>query len=172
MTLARLDLSRAGSAFTQRLRREQVALAELVARSCDRFRSLHDTHVLVPDIPAELPTISADPVLLRRAIDNVLDNARKYSPDGSPIQLSARPGSTATTITVVDHGIGIEAADLDKVFTPFFRSDRSRSRATGGTGLGLALARRVIEAHGGRIQLDSTVGKGTTVTIEVPTPSA
>jgi two-component system OmpR family sensor kinase len=170
MTLARLDLSRAGAnAFAHRQPRESVALGELLVRSRDRFRSLHDTHTLDADIPSGLPSIAADPVLLRRAVDNVLDNARKYSPEGTTIRLAARSANGTTTVTITDHGIGIDAADLEKVFTPFFRTDRSRSRATGGTGLGLALARRVVETHGGRISIDSAIGKGTTVTIELRT---
>jgi signal transduction histidine kinase len=167
MTLARLDLSR-GQSFVPRPRSEPVALNDLLQRSCQRFRSLHDTHTLVAQVPPGLPTIdNADPVLLRRAVDNVLDNARKYSPSGSTIELTARADGDKATVAIVDHGIGIDAADLDKVFTPFFRSDRSRARETGGVGLGLALARRVVETHGGRIGLASQVGQGTTVTIEL-----
>jgi two-component system, OmpR family, sensor kinase len=169
MTLARLDLTRAaGSNLAHRVRREPVALSELVMRSCDRFRALHDTHPLQIELPPDLPTLDADPVLLRRAFDNVLDNARKYSPKGSPIEVRATRQDGATRIAIVDHGIGIEAADLDKVFTPFFRTDRSRTRETGGVGLGLALSRRVVEAHGGSIALASQVGAGTTVTLALP----
>jgi signal transduction histidine kinase len=172
MTLARLDLFRAGSpALHHRLRKEPVALSDLVARSCARFRSLHDTHVLAPSIPADLATIAADPVLLRRAFDNVLDNARKYSSPGTTIELVASADLDSTTIIVRDQGIGIDASDLDKIFTPFFRTDRSRSRASGGVGLGLALTRRVIEAHGGTIGIASALGQGTTVTITLPNPS-
>ena len=164
MTLARLDLFRAGagvnSALRHRLRRDRVALGELLARSCDRFRSLHDTHTVVRDIPAQLAVIEADPVLLRRAFDNVLDNARKYSQVGKPIRLSARRAADTTSVTIEDFGIGIASADLDKIFTPFFRADRSRSRATGGVGLGLALTRRVVEAHGGTIEVVSVRGHG------------
>jgi two-component system OmpR family sensor kinase len=173
MTLARLDLTRAGAeAMGHRVRRERVQLSELIARSCDRFRALHDTHPLVAEVPPGLPAVEADPVLLRRAIDNVLDNARKYSPPGSSIVLSVDARPEATKVAILDHGIGIDPADLDKVFTPFFRTDRSRARETGGVGLGLALARRVVEAHGGRIGLSSSVGVGTTVTIELRTPPA
>ncbi len=176
MTLARLDLFRAGAgvngALRHRLRRDQVALGELLARSCDRFRSLHDTHSVVRDIPAGLAVIEADPVLLRRAFDNVLDNARKYSQAGKPIRLSARRGADTTAVTIEDFGIGIASADLDRIFTPFFRADRSRSRATGGVGLGLALTRRVVEAHGGTIEVVSVLGEGTAVTIVLPTPPA
>jgi signal transduction histidine kinase len=171
MTLARLDLTRAGAeGLGHRVRRERVQLSELIARSCDRFRALHDTHPLVADVPPGLPALDADPVLLRRALDNVLDNARKYSPPGSSIVLSVDARPDATTVAILDHGIGIDPADLEKVFTPFFRTDRSRARETGGVGLGLALARRVVEAHGGRIGLASSVGVGTTVTIELRPP--
>ncbi len=172
MTLARLDLTRAGAAgYEPRLRREEVGLSELLGRACVRFRSLHDTHVLVAEVPGGLPTISADPVLLRRVFDNVLDNARKYSPEGTEICLHAERSADGTVITIADHGMGIEPADLEQVFTPFFRSDRSRSRATGGVGLGLALARRVLEAHAAQIGVASVIGKGTTVTISVPAQS-
>ncbi len=173
MTLARLDLTRAaGEGLRHRVRRERVQLSDLIGRSCDRFRALHDTHALVAQIPAGLPALEADPVLLRRAIDNILDNARKYSPEGSKIELSVDAQPESTTVAIADHGIGIEPGDLDKVFTPFFRTDRSRARETGGVGLGLALARRVVEAHGGKIGLHSVVGSGTVVTIELRTPPA
>ncbi len=175
MTLARLDLFRAGAgvngALRHRLHRDRVALGELLTRSCDRFRSLHDSHSVVRDIPAGLAIIEADPVLLRRAFDNVLDNARKYSQAGKPIRLSARRGPETTAVTIEDFGIGIASDDLDKIFTPFFRADRSRSRATGGVGLGLALTRRVVEAHGGHIEVVSVLGEGTAVTIVLPTPA-
>jgi signal transduction histidine kinase len=69
---------------------------------------------------------------------------------------------------VRDRGIGIDAADVPRLFTPFFRTDRSRARGSGGTGLGLALAKRIAEAHGGRIEVESRAGEGTTVRIAIP----
>jgi signal transduction histidine kinase len=72
------------------------------------------------------------------------------------------------SITVADSGIGVDAVDLDNVFTPFFRTDKSRSRSTGGVGLGLALAKRVVEAHGGSIEIMSKSGEGTTVKLSLP----
>ncbi len=139
-------------------------------KAAARFRSQHKTHELCTQVEASLPTLQADSVLLRRVIENLLDNARKYSEPGSPIRMTATQETGEVLITVTDLGIGLEEADLKQVFTPFFRSDRSRSRATGGVGLGLVLARRVIEAHGGTIELISTPGRGTTVRLTLPFP--
>jgi signal transduction histidine kinase len=72
-------------------------------------------------------------------------------------------------VEVEDRGIGMDEADQQRLFTPFFRSDRSRSRGTGGVGLGLALSRRIVEAHGGTVIVESSPGKGTTVSFTVPT---
>ena len=76
------------------------------------------------------------------------------------------------SVEVGDHGMGLDEADLARLFTPFFRSDRSRARGTGGVGLGLALAKRVVEAHGGRIAAESASGKGTRVRFSVPAAAA
>jgi signal transduction histidine kinase len=102
-------------------------------------------------------------------LDNLLENAHKYSPDtATPIELRALPGDTGVVFEVTDHGLGIATEDLPRVFEPFFRADRSRSRGTGGVGLGLTLAKRIVEAHGGTIDVNSTVGRGTTVRVVVP----
>lgn len=169
MTLTRLNLSHSHSlTFGPPLRLERTSVEELLDKAASRFRSRHRTHELVVDISTGLPSISADTVLLRRSIENLIENARKYSDPGSTIQVGACASQAGVVIAVRDHGIGMDAVDLKQVFTPFFRSDRSRSRATGGTGLGLALTRRIVEAHGGTIQIQSASGQGTTVTLELP----
>jgi signal transduction histidine kinase len=112
--------------------------------------------------------IEADPVLLRRAIDNLLENASKYSDDSQPIALRARSTGSEVVVEVQDRGIGIDPADLGKLFTPFFRTDRSRARGTGGIGLGLALAKRIVEAHRGSIGVHSSPGEGSTFRFSVP----
>jgi signal transduction histidine kinase len=117
------------------------------------------------DRPASL---TADRALLRRAIDNLLDNAQKYSDPDAPVRLCARVESGAAVIEVEDRGAGIPEEDLPNLFRPFFRGDRSRTRATGGVGLGLVLARRIVEAHGGRLEIESRVGEGTTARIALP----
>jgi signal transduction histidine kinase len=122
----------------------------------------------VVELAPDLPAIEGDAVLLRRALDNLLDNARKYSPPDAEIRvIAARRGGDAV-IEVIDRGEGIAPSDLDRLFTPFFRADRSRARATGGVGLGLALARRIVEAHGGTLLARSAPGAGTTMSIALP----
>ncbi len=143
----------------------------LVERAAARWKGLHAERPLDVQIaPAVRDAwISGDPSLLRRVIDNLLDNAHKYSPAGAPIRVSAElRGGDRVAVAVADHGIGIPPEDLERVFTPFFRSDRSRSRATGGVGLGLALAKRIVGAHGGEITVRSPPGDGTTVSFLVP----
>src|SRR4029077_17429275 len=98
--------------------------------------------------------IDVDAILVRRALENVLENAHKYSPPNAPVRTAVLRIPDAYVIQVADRGFGIAPDDLPRVFSPFFRADRSRARSTGGVGLGLALAKRVIEAHGGTIQLD------------------
>ena len=101
-------------------------------------------------------------------VDNLLDNACKYSDPGQPIVLAARAVGGALELVVRDHGIGIDPADQARLFTPFFRADRSRARDTGGVGLGLVLARGIVEAHGGTIAVDSRLGEGTTFLLRLP----
>jgi signal transduction histidine kinase len=96
-------------------------------------------------------------------LDNLLDNARKYSPTDAAIAVRL----DGARISVIDRGSGIAAADRDRVFTPFFRADASRARTSGGVGLGLALARRIVEAHGGTIGFDSEPDRGSTFWFEV-----
>src|SRR5581483_5283708 len=91
-----------------------------------------------------------------------------YSPAGMPVTVEVSEEARSFQVAVIDRGFGIDARDLPRVFTPFFRADRSRTRATGGVGLGLALAKRVIEAHGGQIAVASQLDVGTTVTFTLP----
>ncbi|MFL5272774.1 MAG: sensor histidine kinase, partial [Anaeromyxobacteraceae bacterium] len=166
---ARLDLAAGrdpGAALP--LRCERVDAKDLVVRAAERFRTAHPDRPLDVRIAEPLPDLVADPGLLRRVLDNLLDNARKYSDGAAPVTLVARGDGGALAVEVRDQGIGIDAADLERLFTPFFRTDRSRARGTGGVGLGLALARKVVEAHGGRIAAESAPGEGTAIRFSVP----
>ena len=167
---ARLDLAGDRSAVTSLpLRLERTEPRELVLLAVERFRAAHPEREVEVELQGELPGVVADPALLRRVLDNLLDNARKYSDADRPIVVAARLRDGMVEVEVRDRGIGLEPGDLAQVFTPFFRSDRSRARGTGGVGLGLALAKRVVEAHGGRISVASGPGEGTRVCFSVPT---
>jgi two-component system OmpR family sensor kinase len=168
LTAARLDLSAGREGGSLPLRKERLDARALVTLAAERFRGDHPGRALEVSVEGELPPIDADPALLRRALENLLDNARKYSDAGEAIALSARADQRGVSVEVRDRGIGLDPADLEKIFTPFFRSDRSRARGTGGVGLGLALTKRVVEAHGGSISVESEPGRGTAMRFTVP----
>jgi len=169
LTTARLDLTTSQSpGGTPPLRRERVEAQVLMDKAAARFRSARPEHRLDVTLDPDLPVLEVDPVLLRRALDNLLDNAGKYSEPHSTVRLRARQSGGGLEVEVADEGIGIDAKDMEQLFTPFFRSDRSRARKTGGVGLGLALARRIVVAHGGSLSLESQPGQGTTARVTLP----
>jgi two-component system sensor histidine kinase CpxA len=99
--------------------------------------------------------ITADPELLSRAVENVLRNAIRYNPPGSPIEVSAGGDGEYVFVTIRDRGRGVPDEALDDIFRPLYRVERSRTRRGGGAGLGLAIARRAITIHGGTIRADN-----------------
>src|SRR3569833_1955465 len=110
--------------------------------------------------------------LRRRVVDNLLDNARKYSDDGTPIEILITNDGDAVRIEVVDRGIGIAAEDQERVFSAFFRADRCCLCVLGGVGLGLVLARRIVEAHDGTLAFTSELGRGSRFWLTLPKGSA
>jgi signal transduction histidine kinase len=167
---ARMDL--AGNTATDAggpaVRRERLDLAAVLDGAAERVRHRHPERTIALEIDGSLPAVLGDPVLLRRALDNLLDNARKYSSPREPIRLRAAGQGERAVVQVSDRGDGIAPEDLARLFTPFFRADPSRARATGGVGLGLTLTRRIVEAHGGTVEAASTPGAGTTMTVTLP----
>ena len=109
--------------------------------------------------------IEGDEDQLHDAVTNVLSNAIRYNNERGRVDVRLSSAGGARELSVSDSGIGIDAADLPRVFEPFFRGDPARSRDTGGAGLGLALTRAIVEQHGGTIECQSTASKGTTVTL-------
>jgi two-component system OmpR family sensor kinase len=167
LTAARLDVA-VGANGLPPLHRERIGASELVHRAIQHFRECHPERALELEVAPELPSVDADAGLMRRALDNVLENAWKYSDAGMPIAVKARAEKGIVTIEVQDRGIGIDPQDLPRLFTPFFRTDRSRARGTGGVGLGLALTRRIVEAHGGQVAVESAPGSNTCVRFAIP----
>lgn len=176
LTAARLDLAGGGSSGPRSalpLSFKPVTAREMAESAAARFRARHPDRTLTVSLKGEPLTLQADAVLLRRALDNLLENADKYSPDRqSPVALSLSQRDGRACFEVVDRGIGIASHDLTRVFSPFFRAERSRTRSTGGVGLGLTLAKQIVAAHGGSIQLTSTPGAGTTARVELPASSS
>jgi signal transduction histidine kinase len=148
------------------LRFESCDICVIIAGSIERF------HSLSPGIrPLDCPkaVIHADPQKLRTVFDNVLDNAIKYSHvDSRPVEVSVSLGAAEVEIRIDDDGQGIPEADRTRVFEPFFRVDRSRSRKTGGFGLGLSLCERIVHAHRGRIEVHARPTRGTSCVIVLP----
>jgi two-component system OmpR family sensor kinase len=169
MSTARNDLASdsAGDALPP-LHFEPLAGSWLLEAAVTRFHVRSPERPLECDIPEDLPTLDADPSVLRRVLDNLLDNARKFSEE--PVRLSGRASEDGAhlLIEVEDRGMGISVADQARIFEPFFRSDPSRTRATGGVGLGLAVVKRIVEAHLGKIEVFSELGQGTRFVVTLP----
>jgi signal transduction histidine kinase len=170
LTAARFELAEgvaSSSGFALHLQR--IAPSAVAERAAERFRVRHPGRPLASHFSDDCPDIDADPVLLRRVLDNLLENAHKYSPEtDSEISLVVSEQAQAACFEVRDHGMGISDDDLPRIFSAFFRGERSRSRGTGGVGLGLTLAKRIVEAHGGKIEVQSGVGQGSTFRAYLP----
>ncbi len=165
---ARLDLT-ANTDGTLPLQRAPTSMEDIVGEAEQRFVRLHDGDRLVVRIEPDLPPVDVDSKLVRRVLDNLLDNAVKYA-DGGPIELEValRADDGCVAVSVSDRGIGVDPDDLPMLFEPFFRSDRSRERGTGGVGLGLALCRRIVAAHDGTIEARCREGGGLCVALTLP----
>lgn len=170
LTAMRFEISAGNGAAAQLpMHLAHVSPRSIVDAAAERARARNPSRSVQLDVANDLPLVDADPMLLRRVIDNLLENAHKYTPDAAaPTILAARRDATGVVFEVRDRGIGIAVDDLPRVFTPFFRGDRSRSRETGGVGLGLSLAKRIVEAHHGRIEVISVPAGGTTMRVEIP----
>jgi two-component system sensor histidine kinase BaeS len=119
---------------------------------------------------ADGAVVDGDPARLAQILDNLLTNALRYTDPGGTVTVAVHGDRDGVTVSVTDTGIGIAAEDLPHVFERFWRADRSRSRATGGSGVGLAVVQRLVAAHGGRIDVRSEPGQGTSFHIRLPPP--
>ena len=167
-----LHLSRIDNATT-RLDVELInftAFITFILNRFDKMRSQDEEkkYELVRDYPINSVWIEIDTDKMTQVIDNILNNAIKYSPDGGKITVSMKTTDDQMILSIKDQGLGIPKQDLPKIFDRFYRVDRARSRAQGGTGLGLAIAKEIIKQHNGFIWAKSEYGKGSTFTIVLP----
>jgi two-component system sensor histidine kinase SenX3 len=161
-----LDLSRLE--FDGSARREPVSAGQLVEDAIDAVRHLADQRGVKIRSSAADETVDLDRGQVVRAIANLLENAVKYSHEGSIVEIEAEVEDTAVRFTIRDEGIGIPSADLQRIFERFYRVDTARSRSTGGTGLGLSIVRHVAQNHGGEVLVSSREGEGSTFTLVLP----
>lgn len=159
-----LDASRIGAGRFD-VEPEPMDLTALVERTVEQMRAKSTTHTLILDAPEPLEGVW-DPVRLSQVVENLLSNAIKYSPSEAEIVVQVRRQGNEACLRVTDHGIGIAPEQLPQLFQPFHRS--APTRATKGIGLGLYIARGIIEAMHGRITVESTVGQGTTFSVVLP----
>jgi signal transduction histidine kinase len=164
-----LDLSRLESGELT-LRREGVPLGPLVAEVLSEVEVVRSgREVRVEDqVSDDIPLVFADRERLHQVLFNLLDNAVRLTPPGGEVVVSARRVDGRCEVSVADTGPGIPAEHLPRLFERFYRVDPARARDDGGTGIGLAIARSVVEAHGGRIRAESEVGRGSVFTFDLP----
>jgi two-component system phosphate regulon sensor histidine kinase PhoR len=151
---------------------EPIEVGPVIDQAMTQVRERTDTHRFEADVPPGLPPANVNAMLFRRMLDELLDNAVKYSPEGGRVGISvgsenSGPGSMLR-IAVSDQGIGIEPEDLARIFQDFRQVDASDTRQFGGLGLGLAFVKRVAEAHGGAVSASSEPARGSTFTFTVP----
>jgi two-component system sensor histidine kinase KdpD len=166
-----LDLSRIEGGIL-RPNKEWYDLSEVVQDVAGRMaaRARQSGHVVATEIPPELPLVHFDYIEITQVLVNLVENALKYTPPGTTVTLAARQVPGAIELAVRDNGKGIAPADVPHLFDKFFRADRSGR--VPGTGIGLAIVKGVVEAHGGRIWVESRVGAGTTFFFTLPLPEA
>ena len=154
----------------QRRELDLIDINSTCEEAVERIRSLAQSRNTTIHLATNGPTpFRADPEDLQLVWTNLLENAVRYSPEGSSVEVAVAHAGDKARITFQDHGAGISASDLPRIFDRFYRGDPSRTRATGGFGLGLAIVKALVEAYGGTIAAESTPGKGTRMTVELPT---
>ncbi|MEV6601006.1 HAMP domain-containing sensor histidine kinase [Actinoplanes sp. NPDC051346] len=159
----------AADAGSLRVHPDEVYVRDILAQVAEAHRSAAETAgVRLSMEVAEDPQVMADPVRLRQLVGNLVSNGIRYTPAGGAVTVTAAADAAGLTIEVRDTGAGIAAEDLPKIFDRFWRAERSRSRATGGSGLGLSIVRKLVEAHGGEISVASEPDVGTVFTIRLP----
>jgi PAS domain S-box-containing protein len=152
-----------------KLRLTHVDLTRMAETAVEKLRATTTKHAFVVDFPEDFPLIQGDAERLREVLTNLIGNAIKYSPEGVTIKIGGLVGqNNRVRLYISDEGIGISPGDQERIFERFYRVDNRLARQTPGTGLGLFLVKAVIEAHGGRVWVESTPGQGSIFWVELP----
>jgi two-component system sensor histidine kinase KdpD len=159
-----LDMTRLEAGSIQ-VDKEWQPLEEVIGTTTLRLEKALDQHPLVTTIPDDLPLVPIDSILIEQVLVNLLENAVKYTPVGSTIELSAWQDENAVIVEVADHGPGLPPGEEDHIFEKFYRA---RPTTTGGVGLGLSICRAIIEAHSGRIWAINRSGGGAAFRFTLP----
>ena len=151
---------------------EQVDLSDLVTEARDFYissRGKKENEILI-NLPATIPLVHGDRAQLAQVVNNLLSNAFKYGKKGAPVTIALAPNKAQTMLclAISDQGDGIAPEHIPRLTERFYRVDKGRSKSIGGTGLGLAIVKHITERHGGRMEITSQVGSGTTVSIMLP----
>ena len=162
-----LDLSRIERGLEPALCRIPVRIESTIEATVDLFRQGAATHPITAECESSLPVVDADPDALERVLTNLVSNAIKYSPSGSAVRVGARALGGGVAIEVADAGRGIPAEALSRVFEPYYRVPDAAGAAHG-TGIGLAVVKALVEAHGGTVRVDIAPAAGTRVTVVLP----
>jgi two-component system phosphate regulon sensor histidine kinase PhoR len=167
-----LELSRLESGQAP-LAKESVDMGDALSRAVERLRPQADKKKLnlTLEQALDLPPVIGDADRLERVALNLIHNAIKFTPDGGSISVSAALGDDAVRVEVSDSGVGIAAEDLPRIFERFYKADRARGSG-GGTGLGLAVVKHIVEAHGGAVSVESREGHGSTFRLSLPIASS
>jgi len=147
-----------------------VNLVDVTSRVISNFKETADQkgQKIKANIPPVLPHVLADEERMETVMENLLDNAVKYTPNNGEITVSAFEKDDGVQVEVADTGIGIPTNSLPRIFERFYRVDKARSRELGGTGLGLSIVKHIIETHGGKVRAESEVGKGSRFIFNLP----
>ncbi len=153
-----------------KLRCEPGNLSDLISDTLESMRAQAEIkhQSLNGEIEGHIPLLSFDMRKIQRVLNNLVGNAIRYTPEGGKITLRAWAEFGKVLVSVIDNGEGINPTDLERIFEPFYRGERSRGREHGGAGLGLAISKGLIEAHNGTIRVESREGKGSTFTFQLP----
>jgi len=154
------------------LHAEAIDVKKVIQDAIEGVERQSSAHQFVVSTPQKLPPVYADPLRLERILYNLLENAVKYSPQGGEIKVTVRPDKEQLVIGVSDRGVGISPADQARLFAPFQRLEESRPGGVRGVGLGLLVCQRLVEAHGGRIWVESEPGRGSSFFFTLPLQSA